>query len=602
MANAKEKPGSHDSREHVGPHSAEEKIRRLEENNALLRGRIRGFATLSDMYKDSKQKNRLMEKQNSLLIQILSVLTNAKTTESDEASIHPEDLDTIMTLDERPAEESLRILTQITSKLTNNNNNHKEGRKTENTTPKDMSRGNEESSIQNTKQHEVMEEDKTTKHSLQETERYDPPGYQLLNESESRNDTDSRTTHSSASFSIIDRKSEASQKYQDAFDEFKQKVSEPQLSVPEKVRSICDLFELVLRGGNANVVEELSQCFEEVLRAVVELEEENQSLKDAKEEAIENLKRLERREDPFPMGLSQSQLNDSSWVDVNTTENRQIEELRRETDRKEHVITKLKGHVDELTKANVAWEKQYDSIKKEYTTKLLKLKSALKEKEGKRFEATETNEFVLVGPDEMLVQEERAKIHNLEQKLEAKESAIEKLKTENKALRKMKDISPMQREEESELNLLRQQIRIFKDDFATERSEHKKLWKKHQKLIADHQDVKKKVQDVSSRLARTQKQLTTEKREKELLQMSLLKSHCVHSCHHGDPTYPDRVVRPDVSTTAIPDNDKWACPACTFMNVPERIACEICGKKCPNRSPIPETIAPGLVSRAIKKT
>ncbi|MDJ8942413.1 hypothetical protein PTQ20_15475, partial [Clostridium perfringens] len=85
--------------------------------NALLRGKIRGFDTLSDLFRESKKKNRIYAQQNALLVQILSLLI--PSTSADESADLPDELETILELDTRPDEESLRLLTSITSKLKN---------------------------------------------------------------------------------------------------------------------------------------------------------------------------------------------------------------------------------------------------------------------------------------------------------------------------------------------------------------------------------------------------------------------------------------------------------------------------------------------------
>lgn len=572
---------SADRRRHVGAHSAEaeERIRKLEQDNGLLRGRIRGFVTLSDMYKESKQKNQMTEKQNSLLIQILSFLTNLKPADGDEASVLPEELQSIMTLEERPAEESLRILSSITAQL------------------KNKAEGAQSTHEENT---EAKSEDTSTLQELAQDSKkvqHDPPPYPLLAETEPRNETEcQRIQHSSSSFSIIERRSEASQQYRDEFADFKEKVRSQDIVASEKVKSVCDLLELVLRGGH-QIETDLSQCLVDISRAVLQLEEEK-SLKTATSNADEKNPRPDDKHSSNAMGLVQSPMNDTSWVDVepDLPHHQELDRLRKENDRKEDVITKLRGHVDELTKANIAWEEQYETLKKEYTSKLLKMNSSSKAA-AKKHEHDEIEAFILVGPEDGLPDQDKQKLHKLEQEIEVKNATIEKLHSENKKLvaSSRKDISHSQKEQETEMNLLRQQIRLFKDDFATERNEHKKLWKKHQKLSEEYQEMKKKMQEVSSRLARTQKQLATEKREKELLQMSLLKSQCVHPCHHDEPA--NRVVRP-ATPSPTPDKGNWACPLCTYENVPERWTCEMCGKKAPNH---PYVQSSPLISRGLKK-
>jgi hypothetical protein len=576
-----------DRRRDVGAHSAEEKIRKLEQDNGLLRGRIRGFVTLSDMYKESKQRNQLVEKQNSLLIQILSFLTNVKATDGDEASVFPEELQSIMTLEERPAEESLKILSSITAKLKSN------------------TEGAPFASQSNTKDNTKPKSEDTTLHKkevqqlAQESKKVhdDPPPYPLLHETEPKDETESQHGQlSSSSFSIIERRSETSQQYRDEFADLKEKVRSQDIVASEKVKSVCDLLELVLRGGH-RTDEDLSQCLKDITRAVLQLELEK-SLKTDTSNADEKNTRPSDKDSSNAMGLVQSPMNDASWVDVepDLPHHQEIDRLRKENDRKEDVIAKLRGHVDELTKANIAWEEQYETMKKEYTTKLLKLKSSSKVT-AKNHEHADVEEFILVGPDDDLPKHDKEKVHKLEQEIEVKNATIEKLYSENKKLvaSSRKDLSHSQKDQETEMNLLRQQIRLFKDDFATERNEHKKLWKKHQKLSEEYKEMKKKMQEASSRLARTQKQLATEKREKELLQMSLLKSHCVHPCHHDEPT--NRVSRTP-SPTPPPDNGKWSCPLCTYENVPERWTCEMCGKTGPNHPSVQN--AP-LISRGIKK-
>ena len=505
-----------------GTQSKDERIRQLENDNRLLKGKIRGFVTLGDMYKDSKKRISLYEKQTSLLVQLLSLLIPATITENNESANLPDELETIM--ENRPSEESLMLLTSITSKLR--------------TTAPAKSETQAKA---------------TTKDAQSEIETTGdpPPDYQQVSASE----TETTGSPSSASFSLISPSTVLSnaEQYQDEFAELKTKLANPFLAPSKHVQSVFEVFELVLhcrqphQNGPFN---ELPQRFSEVLQNIEKLEEENKILNVRKQE--EN----QPTEQTITMGTVQGQHVDNSWVDVShdATEALKYEEMEKFKSENEHqarVIAKLRVHISELTKANVAWDKKYDSMKKEFSTKILKLKNAQK-LSSKRTEAYD--KFVLVGPEEA---DERRKNAELEAKLLNKE-----------------------KEQESELNLLRQQVRIFKDDFATERNEHKKLWQKHKRLNENYQEAKKKILDTSSKLAKTQKQLATEKREKELLQASVLRSQ-------EQPQSPLLNLYDD-------HNELWKCKFCTFDNISERVACEMCGRKNPSR--LSEPLAP-LMSR-----
>jgi hypothetical protein len=69
------------------------------------------------MFKASKQKSRTLEQQNSLLVQIVSMLTQIQFTARDEASTLPEELGALQDLDDKTAQESLQLLNTINAKL-----------------------------------------------------------------------------------------------------------------------------------------------------------------------------------------------------------------------------------------------------------------------------------------------------------------------------------------------------------------------------------------------------------------------------------------------------------------------------------------------------
>eukprot|EP00914_Ancora_sagittata_P004574 GHVO01009809.1.p1 GENE.GHVO01009809.1~~GHVO01009809.1.p1 ORF type:complete len:531 (+),score=75.00 GHVO01009809.1:65-1594(+) len=500
----------------------------------------------------------MYEKQHNLLVQILSLLINVTFADCDETADLPEiteelvTWETIMRPDNGPNEESLKFLTTITSKLKSRPHDILEPLREKSNTAQKL---REASQVTAPKESETAANESETAGDL-------PPDYQQVS------GTETEGAPSSASFSIIPPSTVVSEidQYQDEFAELKTKLADPVFTPSEKVQSVFDIFELVLLGRQPTQANEqfteLPHRFSEVLQTIEELEEESKALNVAKENLCEELKQLKER--PVSMGIVQGQQADSSWVDLSheaepalNFDSAETQRLRNENEHKDSVIVKLRGHMNELTKANIAWDKKYESMKQEFSTKILKLKNAHK-LSSKKVERLEKADYLLIGPDEVTADEERRKIRDLEAKLRTKS-----------------------KEQETELNLLRQQVRIFKDDFATERNEHKKLWRKHQKLTENFQEARKKIHDTSSKLAKTQKELATEKREKERLQASVLRSH----------------EQPPLSNLTDDRNEVWKCQYCTFDNISERIACEMCGKR--DSSHPSEQLAP-LMSRVAR--